>query len=449
VNIDQNRYEIMSFKKNNLILLLGATLSACSNEIIKQPPMVKPSTPPVFEKKADPAIQEKSMPCDCEQVPKPVKPSVAKETPTPLSTVAPDQTITDLSLLKPASWAQLEEIFQQSLSDAWPAWMQSCSALKTKIGWQSVCEIADSMNTTYAGKPSIAAVSAYFQSHFNAYQMTNSDGTDKGMITGYYEPTLSGSKTKSATYQFPLYHQPDDLITVSLESLFPELMHKRVRGRVVGDKLIPYFTRAEIETNNSPIQEHAFVYIDDIIDVFFLQIQGSGLIKLDNGEALHVGYANQNGHDYRSIGKILIENGQIKASEASMQGIKNWAIQHPDQLRLLLNKNPSYVFFRELPQGLPGPIGALGVPLLAKQAIAVDKKYIPLGAPVFLSTTEPNSQQPLKKLMMAQDTGGAIKGGVRADFYWGSGDTAGKMAGAMKQVGQMWVLLPNQMVVPK
>jgi len=441
----------MPFKQYSFTLLWLAMLVGCSDEAIKQPSMVKRPTTITIEKKTEPVnVQEKSTPCDCEQAKKPVTSVIEKEKPAPATSTTniPDQTITDLSLLKPASWAQINDDFQPNLIDAWPAWLQSCSVLSSRLNWQSVCEMADSINTAYAGKPTSAAISSYFQSHFNVYQMTNSDGTDKGTITGYYEPTLRGSKTQSATYPFPLYHQPDDLITVSLESLFPELMHKRVRGRVVGDKLVPYLTRAEIETNNSPIQEKAFVYIDNIIDVFFLQIQGSGLIKLDDGGELHVGYANQNGHDFRSIGKVLIENGQLKASEASMQGIKNWAIQHPDQLRSLLNKNPSYVFFRELPQGLPGPIGALGVPLLAKQAIAVDKKYIPLGAPVFLSTTEPNSQQPLKKLMMAQDTGGAIKGGVRADFYWGSGDDAGKMAGAMKQTGQMWVLLPSNMILP-
>jgi membrane-bound lytic murein transglycosylase A len=188
------------------------------------------------------------------------------------------------------------------------------------------------------------------------------------------------------------------------------------------------------------------MYIDDIIDVFFLQIQGSGLVQLDNGEQVHIGYADQNGHTYNSIGRLLVERGEITLDKASMQGIKNWARNNLPKLRELLNQNPSYVFFRELPANLPGPLGALGVPILAEKSIAVDPKYIPLGAPVFLSTTEPNSTKPMKKLVMAQDTGGAIKGGVRADFFWGAGNEAGARAGAMKQTGKIWVLLPKEFV---
>ena len=191
------------------------------------------------------------------------------------------------------------------------------------------------------------------------------------------------------------------------------------------------------------------MWINDIIDVFFLHIQGSGLVNLENGSQVHVGYADQNGHAYNSIGRLLIERGELTADQASMQGIKNWARNNLGQLRELLNSNPSYVFFRELPAGLPGPLGALGVPITAERSVAIDPKYIPLGAPLFLSTTQPNSATPLKRLMVAQDTGGAIKGGVRADYFWGAGDAAGKQAGAMKQQGKIWVLLPKGFVLPK
>src|SRR5690606_18877355 len=146
---------------------------------------------------------------------------------------------------------------------------------------------------------------------------------------------------------------------------------------------------------------------------------------------------------YQSIGRVLIERGELTADKASMQGIKNWARNNLDKLRDLLNSNPSYVFFRELPGGLPGPLGALGVPITAERSVAIDRVYIPLGAPVFLSTTYPNTSKPLQRFMVAQDTGGAIKGGVRADFFWGAGNEAGKQAGAMKQQGRIWVLLPK------
>ena len=244
-----------------------------------------------------------------------------------------------------------------------------------------------------------------------------------------------------------------------MADIYPELKFKRVRGKLIetkqGDKktgnlkLIPYLTRAEIEASPSPLAGSEIVWIDDIIDVFFLQIQGSGLVNLDNGQQVHVGYADQNGHAYNSIGRLLIERGELTADQASMQGIKNWARNNLDKLRDLLNSNPSYVFFRELPAGLPGPLGALGVPITAERSVAIDPKYVPLGAPIFLSSTQPNSAKPLKRLMMAQDTGGAIKGGVRADFFWGAGDAAGKQAGSMKQSGKVWVLLPKGFVFPK
>ncbi len=392
--------------------------------------------------------------CDCKKcpvAPATVAPKAAEPKPTEPKSAEPK--IADYGLLKPAAWEEIDGfsangIISDNVSLAWPAWMQSCSTLINKPMWQKACGIADQLNKQSAGRPNSATVRAYFTQNFSAYQTTNIDGTTDGLITGYYEPQLKGSRTKSAQYANPLYATPDDLVTVELDSLFADLKYKRVRGRLVGNKLVPYYTRAEIETETSPINKHAFIYIDDIIDVFYLQVQGSGLVQLENGEQVHVGYADQNGHTYNSIGRLLVERGELALENASMNGIKNWAIANPTKLRELLNNNPSYVFFRELPAGLPGPLGALGVPILAERVVAVDPKFVPLGAPVFLSTTEPNSAKPLKRLMMAQDTGGAIKGGVRADFYWGSGFTAGTKAGAMKQAGKIWVLLPKEFILP-
>jgi membrane-bound lytic murein transglycosylase A len=326
---------------------------------------------------------------------------------------------------------------------AWPAWLQSCSALKTKPAWQNVCDVAANMKS-----PSVGAVQNYFKQYFNVYRTTNADGSDIGMITGYYEPLLKGSLVKTDAYRYPLYRQPDDLITVDLASIYPELANKRLRGRVIGNKLVPYYNRGEIESEQSPLQGNELLWVDDIIDLFFLQIQGSGLVQLENGEQIHVGYADQNGQAYQSIGRLLIQSGELTSDKASMQGIKNWALTHPEKLRDLLNSNPSYVFFRELPAGLPGPLGALGVPILGERAVAVDPRFVPLGAPIFLATTYPNNSKPLNRLMMAQDTGGAIKGGVRADFFWGFGPDATRQAGSMKQKGKIWVLLPKDFVFP-
>lgn len=433
----------MSFKKDILVFFLLATLfSACSSAPIVEEKVKQPPAP----------TQTNAQLCPCEQK-KPDLPSIAIPLPEEKKPQEPPATqtpkIPEYGLLKPSSWESIEGFNQENLRLAWPAWQQSCTTLKNKPAWQKVCAAAQQMDVEFDNQPSDATIFAYLKTYFSVYQATNADGTDTGLMTGYYEPQLKGSRTQSEKFPYPLYTTPPDLISVALDEVYPELKFKRLRGRLNGNKLVPYFNRAEIETENSPIARHAFVYVSDKIDLFFLQIQGSGLISLDDGEQMHVGYADQNGHTYQSIGKFLIANGELTASEASMQGIKGWASKNPDKLQSLLNQNPSYVFFRELPAGLPGPLGALGVPLLAEQAVAVDPKLIPLGAPIFLNTSMPNSSLPLKKLVMAQDTGGAIKGGVRADFYWGSGNTAGEKAGAMKQSGKIWVLLPKDFNFPK
>jgi membrane-bound lytic murein transglycosylase A len=379
-------------------------------------------------------------PCDCT-----TSPIQLPDSPKTNGELKPTTSIStpDYALLKSANWGDVDGFVEDDLSAAWGAWMQSCSTLTNKPQWQTVCSAAKALN-----KPNKKVVKAYFTQYFNVYSASNQDGTDTGMITGYYEPLLKGSRTKSSQYLYPLYKQPADLIAVELSDVHPELKNKRVRGKIVGNKLVPYLTRADIEASPAPLAGNELLWIDDIIDVFFLQIQGSGLVKLDNGEDIHVGYADQNGQTYNSVGRVLIERGELTIDQASMQGIKNWARNNLSKLRELLNSNPSYVFFRELPSGLPGPLGALGVPITAERSVAIDPKYVPLGAPLFLSTTQPNSSKPLKRLMVAQDTGGAIKGGVRADFFWGAGNDAGSKAGAMKQTGKIWVLLPKDFQFP-
>jgi membrane-bound lytic murein transglycosylase A len=424
-------FAINPFYRSSVVLLISAGLFACAN------PLLKPTAP--ASKKAD---------CVCDKVAeKPTEKPAA-----PIETAKPAELkIADYGLLKPAEWDEVDGLSAShagadDLNLAWPAWLQSCTALVKKPVWKNACDTANSLNLQTNNNPDSESVRAYFRQNFSVYKTTNVDGAESGLITGYYQPILKGSRTKSAKYPFPLYTTPPDLITVELDGLFPELKFKRVRGRVVGNKLVPYFNRAEIETDNSPIKGRELVYIDNIVDVFFLQIQGSGVVQFENGEQVMVGYADQNGHTYNSVGRLLIERGELTSANASMAGIKNWVKNNPLKFRELLNNNPSFVFFRELPSGLPGPIGALGVPILAERAVAVDPKFVPLGAPVFLSTTQPNNNKPLKRLMMAQDTGGAIKGGVRADFFWGAGAEAGAKAGAMKQSGKIWVLLPKEFV---
>ncbi|BCM26265.1 murein transglycosylase A [Methyloradius palustris] len=413
-------------------IFLVLLLSACGGAAIK------PDNTKTSASKTE-SIHNKDKPvCECAEntpIPEPQKPAQEPK--------AGETRIPDYSLLRSANWQDLAGIEQDNLTMAWPAWLQSCSALKTKPAWQNVCDVAANMKN-----PSVGVIQNYFKQYFNVYRTTNADGSDTGMITGYYEPLLKGSLVKTDAYRYPLYRQPSDLITVDLASIYPELANKRLRGRVIGNKLVPYYNRGEIESEQSPLQGNELLWVDDVIDLFFLQIQGSGLVQLENGEQIHVGYADQNGQAYQSIGRLLIQSGELTSDKASMQGIKNWALTHPEKLRDLLNSNPSYVFFRELPAGLPGPLGALGVPILGERAVAVDPRFVPLGAPIFLATTFPNTSKPLNRLMMAQDTGGAIKGGVRADFFWGFGPDATRQAGSMKQKGKIWVLLPKEFVFP-
>jgi len=342
------------------------------------------------------------------------------------------------------------------VQDVWPAFRVGCTALvkpdvSTRALWTSVCTTAETVDPLDSG-----AIRSFFETHFSPYEVAAADGRTTGMVTGYYEPLLAGSRTRTARFAVPLYAAPDDLLTIDLTVLYPEFKDKRLRGRVDGHKVVPYWTRAEIDNGRAPGADKVLVYVEDPIEAFFLEIQGSGRVKLADGSVMRVGYADQNGHPYKSIGRVLIDRGEITLDRASMQGIREWGRRHPEQLPALLAENPSYVFFREVPAPLPGsleakidgPIGALGVPVLAGRSIAVDTRSIPLGAPVFLATTYPLSTRPLDRLMMAQDTGGAIRGAVRADFFWGFGDDAGREAGRMKQDGRMWILWPKDAGVP-
>ncbi len=353
--------------------------------------------------------------------------------------------IPDYGLLKKSDWSAIESSFESdNVLLTWTAWLRSCSVLKQKDAWKKVCDLAEDIK-----EPSDENIKNYFKKYFNLYSATNLDGSDTGTITGYYQPILKGSKVKTSHYKVPLYTTPKDLITVDLSEVYPELKSKRLRGKLAGNKLIPYLSRAEIDGQGSPLAGNEIVWVEDPVEAFFLEIQGSGIIQFDNGEAMQIGYADQNGYPFKAIGSTLVQKKEITMAEASMEGIKNWARKNITKLRDFLNMNASYVFFRKLPNDLPGPIGALGVSIEAERSVAIDPKFIPLGAPIFLSTTQPNASEPLERLMVAQDTGGAIRGGVRADFYWGSGDEAGRKAGSMKQQGKIWTLLPRDYVFPK
>ena len=355
----------------------------------------------------------------------------------------------------PAAWSDLPGWNDDNVAAAWPAFVVGCRALladpKKRATWQAPCAAGAKIDGADAG-----GVRAFFLEHFSPYRVAAADGGDTGLVTGYYEPLLAGSRTRTDTFAVPLYAPPDDLLTVDLTSLFPELKDKRVRGRVEGRKVVPYWSRADLEADPARLAGKALVYVADPVEAFFFEIQGSGRIEFADGTVLRLNYADQNGHPYRSIGRVLIERGELTPERSSMQAIRAWAQAHPDKTRALLDENPSFVFFREVPAPAPGsldaridgPQGALGVPLLAERSIAVDPRAIPLGAPIYLATTMPNSPIPLERLVLAQDTGGAIRGVVRADFFWGFGPRAGQYAGRMRQQGRMWLLWPKGAALP-
>jgi membrane-bound lytic murein transglycosylase A len=345
--------------------------------------------------------------------------------------------------LRQSSWQELPDWQEENPALAWESLLISCQALAKQDAWLDVCAAAENIKD-----PERLQARRFFELHFTPFQLTRADGGDEGLITGYYEPLLKGSRKRTARYRHPVYGLPDDLLVVDLTEVYPELKGMRLRGRVDGRRIVPYYDRAQIEQGSGALSGREIVWVDDAIELFFLQIQGSGRIVLEGGEVLRIGYADQNGHPYRSIGRLLVERGEMPLEKASMQGIQAWARANPDKVAELLNQNASYVFFRELPASLPGPLGALGVPLTARRSVAVDPGFVPLGAPVYIATTWPLSTRPLNRLMLAQDTGGAIRGPVRADFFWGFGNEAAREAGRMKQPLRMWVLLPNAFRIP-
>ncbi len=369
------------------------------------------------------------------------------------------------------SWRDLPGWTEERPAEAWTTLEQSCSRLTTRddsrdaqgrasaatdrmsrAAWRSLCADA-----SLFPQPDDATARAFFETRFQPHAVNGERGRKHdGVITGYYEPLLHGSPKRSERFRYPVYGVPEDLLIVDLGSLYPELKDKRLRGRLDGRRVVPYPARAEITAKkiNAPV----LAWVDDPVALFFLQIQGSGRIRLEDGESatapslargprldpigetLFIGYADQNGHPYYAVGSTLVQRGALKVEEVNLDSIRAWLATHPNEAEDVLNSNPSYVFFarREQPA-----VGALQVPLTPQRSVAVDPSFIPLGAPLWLDTTL-NGQTPYRRLMFAQDTGGAIKGPVRADLFFGFGAEAEKLAGNMKNPGRIFVLLPTK-----
>jgi membrane-bound lytic murein transglycosylase A len=281
------------------------------------------------------------------------------------------------------------------------------------------------------------AARAVFEEQFTVWKA--SDGApDNDLFTGYYEPELQGARTRGGAFTVPIYPRPGDLVLVDLGDFRDSMKGERIAGRIEGFRLKPYDSREEIEAGSLEGKVEPVLWLADPIDSFFLHIQGSGLIRLPDGSRTRVGYDGHNGHIYFPIGRHLISAGHVPKEEMSMQAIRAWLDAHPDQMHAVMNRNPSYIFFREL-KG-EGPIGAQGVALTAGRSLAVDRTNHAMGLPIWVDIDYGDGG--LRRLMVAQDTGGAIRGPVRGDFFWGSGDAAGDKAGAMAAPGRMWLLLP-------
>ena len=313
---------------------------------------------------------------------------------------------------------------------------RSQEALKRYSGWQKSCDqiIVNTFNEN--------TFREFLKRNFNAYKIRYL-GSDEGLFTGYYEPTLYGSLKPSREYKTPIYPKPTDLIYVNLGEWKHSLGNSRILGRVVGHRLKPYFSRSDISKGALEGKISPILWLKSEIDAFFLHIQGSGRVVLPDGEVYRLGYSGKNGRKYYPIGRYLVEVGAIPKENISMQSIKKWLKENPGKKKDVMNMNPSYVFFRKL-KGKEGPIGAEGVVLTSGRSLAVDRHYSKLGAPIWLSANFGDEEgKKLQRLMVAQDTGGAIKGPIRGDVFWGSGKTAERLAGIMKAKGSMYVFYPK------
>ncbi len=309
--------------------------------------------------------------------------------------------------------------------------------------WRQPCATADKLNPDDHD-----AARDYFEAAFVPFVVA-AGANPVGLFTGYYEAALKGARQPSAVYATPLRAPPDDVVTIDLGAFRDALRGQRLSGRVVGRRVVPLPSRADIENGALANVAPPLLWVDDPVDAFFLHIQGSGRVNLDDGATVRVGYAGQNGHPYTAIGRVLVENGALAREQVSMQSIRQWLAAHPDQAAEIMNSNASYIFFRELDGD--GPIGAQGVALTVGRSLAVDRDLIPLGTPLWLDIEVPAidpgaPDRPWQRLVMAQDTGGAIRGPVRGDVFWGYGGDAAAVAGRMKHAGRYYALIPRTTV---
>lgn len=349
------------------------------------------------------------------------------------------------------SFAMLKDWEKEGFSGIKNAFSKSCQAFENysddrTVGiddikrpaalWKDICwqfKILDSNDPK--------ALRAFFKTRFEPYSVSF-NGKHTGTFTGYYEPVLEGTLNPSTEYLYPVFGRPTDLIRFNPQHFDKSLPSKNLTGRVTDKgRLVPYHTREDIDSGAKVIPAQTLLWVKDPVDLFILHIQGSGKVALESGEEVRIGYADNNGHPFVSIGRLLLKEGLIERKDLNMPAMRKWMQTHLDEAMRVMQKNPRFIFFRMIDG--EGPIGALGVPLTAERSLAVDPDYMPLGAPLWLETTDAD-HRPMRRMMVAQDIGAAIKGAVRGDFFWGGGDTAFHQAGRMKSSGKYFVLIPKQ-----
>ena len=354
-------------------------------------------------------------------------------------------------VLRQSSFADLPGWGADKLAAAIPALLRSCKIIgrlppTTDLGlagkaadWQPICAAAATVETGDE-----TAARAFFERFFTPYAARDRDRAE-GLFTGYYQVSLAGRLTPEGRFTIPIYGRPPTLVTVDLGRFRSSLKGDHIAGQVSDGRLLPFPDRAAIDHGALKGKAPVLAWVADPIAAFFMQIQGSGEIELPHG-TLQVGYAADNGRDYYAIGHDLIKKGILTRETVSLQSIRAWLEQHPRQAAPLMEMDRSYVFFRKLDTA--GPVGASGAVLTARRSLAIDHRFVPYGVPIWLATTRPSLRRPgetvpLRRLMIAQDTGGAIRGPVRGDIYWGKGPRAAALAGEMKQRGRYWLLLPK------
>jgi membrane-bound lytic murein transglycosylase A len=354
-----------------------------------------------------------------------------------------------------AGFQELPGWSQDRVSEALPAFLTSCRVVLGKADhrrldprgrggvvaeWREACGAAARLSPGDDG-----GARRFLEEHFVPLAV-HRDGDLEGLFTGYYEISLRGSRERSKVFSIPLYRRPPELVMVDLGKFRKDLLGRRVAGRVSGGALLPFGDRAAIEDGALAGRGLELCWVDDPVDAFILHVQGSGLVELAEGGSMRVGYDGQNGHAYVSVGRVLVDRGELSREDVTLQAIREWLGANAEDAQALLNLNTSYVFFRELLGG--GPLGAQGVALTPGRSVAVDRTELPLGALLWIDSSVPGLEpgQPdrsLSRLVVAQDTGGAIRGPVRIDLFWGSGAEAESLAGRMKHLGRVWLLLPS------